>query len=286
MPSKLQKLAIEEVSGVEHPANELPGWLVMKTAGKELTPEDIEKEVDRAEADFAILYASLETCDDYLEDAPEEVRSAADTLRAYIEDLFGEGDSEQVEPEVDTEPGGEPLELSAKKSKGGLLARLRGRRDGSTVDNVSKENENTPAEDDEVRSPGEIESDEETKSPEAPDLPEERKDEPEETPAVEETKDEEPDEEAPEAEEQSVEKSVGDAVTKALGESPVLKEIGEGQTTLAKALDAALDRIGKLEARQIGVDPGSVEKSKEDGGQSALSAGLGAVARGGSITLT
>lgn len=96
MATELQKLQVDELSGVEHPANEAPGWLVMKSADER---EALLKEVDRMESDFAILYASLKAVEGYLGDAPEEVTAAEKALVGYVESLFSDGDGEDTEPD-------------------------------------------------------------------------------------------------------------------------------------------------------------------------------------------
>ena len=167
MATRLSKLEIDEVSGVANPANQLPAFLVVKGHGKPLSEMDdaelaeVEKEVDRMESDFAILYSSLKACEQYLAgDTPEEVTSAVATLVSYIEGLFNETPDEETEPveaptDVEASEDGKPL---------GFLAKLLGsRREEETAEvatkseepeaEVTKTEEPAPAEEPEAAEP-------------------------------------------------------------------------------------------------------------------------------------
>jgi hypothetical protein len=141
MATRLTKLDIDETSGVANPANELPGFLVMKSA------EDAEallKEADRMESDFAILYSALKACEPYLGEAPEEVVAAKETLTAYVEGLFGDEETDEAEPATAEAP---PTEVYASADgRKGLLARILHRGEPKP-EPTTKENEVTePAE--------------------------------------------------------------------------------------------------------------------------------------------
>lgn len=83
MSTQLGELKIDEVSGVDAPANQLEGWLVMKSKDELVT---ILKEVDRVQKDSALLWAALEATD--LEGAPDEVTAARETIVKHLESLI------------------------------------------------------------------------------------------------------------------------------------------------------------------------------------------------------
>jgi hypothetical protein len=81
MATRLDKLSIEEISGVDAPANDLRGWIVQKA-------KDDPDFIDRFETGHATLYAALAGVSGDLEYAPGEVRKAAETMGAYVEALM------------------------------------------------------------------------------------------------------------------------------------------------------------------------------------------------------
>lgn len=80
MATQLTKLQMEEISGVDSPANEQPGWLVMKSADTQ--------GADNIEAGAAALYSTLAAADQFLTAAPDEIAKAKDTLATYCETLL------------------------------------------------------------------------------------------------------------------------------------------------------------------------------------------------------
>lgn len=110
MATRLTQFDIEEVSGVANPANELPGFIVMKSTDAEA----LLKDVDTLEQDYAILFAALETVKPSMGDAPPEIQAAVDTLMTYIEGLFDEsGDEEGAPAPNEGVPPSQPVALSA-----------------------------------------------------------------------------------------------------------------------------------------------------------------------------
>ena len=71
--NELKQLLIEEVSGVDAPANELPGWILMKSA------------VEDSEMAELALKMLLEDSDMLLIDASQEVQEGARKLREHLE---------------------------------------------------------------------------------------------------------------------------------------------------------------------------------------------------------
>lgn len=276
MATRLTKLDINEISGVENPANELPGWLVTKAkkGDGELDVDTLIKEVDRAESDFAILYSALKSCETYLADAPPEVQAAKDTLVSYIEELFGGDGSGADQGDVAPDQGGDIVAQSKDKDKTKTLF-------GKLFRKGDAEEEKGDAE---------VEKNEDVKADEA-EAEVEKADEPEAEAEVEKA-DETAKVDEPEVE---VEKSEVDAeellksVKAAVGEAlePLTEDVG----VVKDALGSALDRIGRLEAGRQGLDPDEVasthvDKSEDGAGKRALRAGISAAARGGRVTLS
>lgn len=260
MATRLSELEVEEISGVENPANELPGFLVTKARKDNLTAEELLKEVDRMEQDVAILYSSLSACEPYLADAGEDVKAAAATLTAWVENLFKD---EEPTPSDDDDEGSapEPIGLSRDKNSGGLLERLGLRRSKTTK---------TAAEE--------------------PDVSETTKvDEPEVTePEVTEPESEEPVEKSTALSLEDVTKAVQDALAPVVTQ---LGELGETTETLKSATGAVIDRLSAVEAGRQGLDPEEIAeittKSKTElpRGEAALRAGFGRLARGETLRL-
>lgn len=110
--TRLTKLRWDEISGVDDPANETPGWAVMKAKDIAEDVADVEKAVTGA---YDNLYA--DGFDAYIYGAPEDVRKARELLLEHME-----RDIEIVEE--DAVPETEPV------AKRGPLARLRDRLNG------------------------------------------------------------------------------------------------------------------------------------------------------------
>lgn len=82
--TELQDLGIDEVSGVDAPANQMPGWMVMKSE---------EGAAAEAEAQLATLYGAIGGAG-ALADAPEDVRKAAELLAGHCEKQLTSEDDE------------------------------------------------------------------------------------------------------------------------------------------------------------------------------------------------
>lgn len=98
MPDQLADLIIEEVSGVDHPATLVEGWLVMKRAGDTDVADDasddlvagleaIIADAKAFEKDAASLMTAMEASKTQLADAPDDVKAAANTLYAYLKSM-------------------------------------------------------------------------------------------------------------------------------------------------------------------------------------------------------
>lgn len=255
MATRLKNLEIDEVSGVASPANELPSFMVIKS--EEGTPTLTQKDVDRMESDYAILYSALKACEQYMagDGTPPEVVAAKDTLIAHIEGMFSD-----ATPEENAAPPAEapaPVAASADKEPQGLLQRLFNR---SSLGSGESE---TPTET--------------TKEKDVPETPE--------TPATA--------EETP-AEKSTAPDIAAELVTalKAVGEQ--LQALTEGQETMREVQSVTLDRLGAVEAQRQGIDvddlvaaPATKSTGEEPKGQAALRSALSAIAKspGRSVTL-
>lgn len=91
--TRLEGLHLEEVSGVDEPANEIPGWLVVKSAHN---LEEIHAEIAEVHEDLGI---ALEDAALYLGDAPENVLAAHGTLKKWVGRLLG-GSEEPAEADT------------------------------------------------------------------------------------------------------------------------------------------------------------------------------------------
>jgi hypothetical protein len=253
MATKLAELELDEMSGVESPANEIHGFAVMKAKAQELEPgeaNELLKEVDRMEADFAVLYSALNSTEQYLGDAPEEVAAAAATLKQYVEGMFNEEEKPDEPPAADGVPT-MPVMASREKDGRTLLQRL------------FKTKPNTPAEE---ASPVE----KETETP--------KKDEP--TPA-----------EAEGLTKEQGDQILGalTEVGKALENiDERMKTLETNDETTRDALGKSLDRLGRVEAQRQGAmvndnvpTPEPVDKSADsaDRGRAALRSTIASIAR-------
>lgn len=77
MSVQLSKLQVDEVSGVDEPANELPGWLVTKS-------KEVGEVIEKVEDAHNGFLTSLDNVGQYLTDAPDDVQAAATTLKAHV----------------------------------------------------------------------------------------------------------------------------------------------------------------------------------------------------------
>lgn len=108
MAGKLENLEILEVSGVDFPANEFNGWIVLKSKEGE-TRVDVEQIIEAAQALDAQASSVLkahEDASDLFSKAPEDVQKAAE---AVVKFLKGESD--------------EPVATEATKANTGFLSR-------------------------------------------------------------------------------------------------------------------------------------------------------------------
>lgn len=271
MATRLQKLEIDEVSGVQNPANELPGFLVAKSTdlGRALTADEISKEVDRMESDYAILYSALQACQQYMTDAPPEVTAAVDTLTQYIEGLFS--DTPPEDPNADPNAQ-QPVQQSAGGQS--LFQRLMGAV-GVTPTTTASTSATTK-------------SAETTK--ETPTVSETASTEAAASTAAEST------ETTKSAEPTVVNKELTDALTliaTGLGDlTKTVKDMQDTQAAQSEALSSTLDRLSAVEANRAGVDITDTvitepTQKSTDRGEDALRSALVGIARrpGTSVTL-
>lgn len=273
MATELQKLQVNELSGVEHPANEAPGWLVMKSADER---EALLKEVDRMESDFAILYASLKAVEGYLGDAPEEVTAAEKALVGYVESLFSDGDGTDPEPDPTDTNDSAPEDTTVKTAdttRRSLTELIFGNveKDADVdIDTDVEKDADTGVFDQEA----DVEKDADTETDEV-----------------------EKDAEAEAEAEAEVEKDADEApADDDNGLVEVLSRLAQGQEDLAKnlggdigalrdALVSTIERVERLEVRKTGLDP-DVDTAIEKSGISPLTAAVHGALNGQRINLS
>jgi hypothetical protein len=139
--SKLEDLRVNEVSGVDDPANLRPGFLVRKDAGQaavqdpklEQLIDAILKDADEFEKSAASLASALEDNLDVLEDAPPAVRRSAEGLRGWLkqgggaepgeapadadEDAVEDGKKKAASTATDADKAGKPWEKDDDEEK-------------------------------------------------------------------------------------------------------------------------------------------------------------------------
>lgn len=129
MATRLTKLRVKELSGVDDPAHKLPGWIVAKSAGWKVEVEALEKAI-------VSTYDGLrgEEADVYFIDAPDEVVKARELI---VEHIAKDVEEDEAEEEED-------VEEDAKKS---VIKRVREILTGS--EEVQKADEEDETEEDE-----------------------------------------------------------------------------------------------------------------------------------------
>jgi hypothetical protein len=95
MATRLTKLRLNEISGVDDPANEQPGWIVAKSREFKTEIEDLERSVVALHE----LLASRDL-DVYLDDAPAEVTKAREELIGHIAKDLEDDEEQEVSGKV------------------------------------------------------------------------------------------------------------------------------------------------------------------------------------------
>jgi hypothetical protein len=269
MATELQKLQVDELSGVEHPANEAPGWLVMKSADER---EALLKEVDRMESDFAILYASLKAVEGYLGDAPEEVTAAEKALVGYVESLFSDGDGEDTEPDPEDTNDSASEDTTVKTAdttRRSLTELIFGnvKKDADVdIDTDVEKDADTGVFDQEaeVEKDAEVETDDVEKDADVEAEAEVEKDA---------TADEDQD-------------GLVEVLSRlAQGQEDLAKNLGGDIGALRDALVSTIERVERLEVRKTGLDP-DVDATIEKSGISPLTAAVHGALNGQRINLS
>lgn len=124
----LSKVRLSGTAGVSSPAHEHEGWLIMKSAFSDLKEEvSMEKELEtqlttlletaeRYSEQHTVLTKALAGAEEYLDEAPENVKAAAVTLYNYLHVI-----------ETAEEPANDTVAKSeepAEEKKPGLMARI------------------------------------------------------------------------------------------------------------------------------------------------------------------
>jgi hypothetical protein len=99
--TKLANLRIEEISGVDDPANLLPGYVIMKR--KERTGLDgdaLKNDLTAVAKNYAMLYSVLVAGLDYFEDAPDTTKAAVNQTLEFLENVLQGNDPETGEKDA------------------------------------------------------------------------------------------------------------------------------------------------------------------------------------------
>jgi len=156
MPSRLSELLKhprkmltniewDETSGVDHPANEEEGWMVMKNVGASV--EDVLEEVLKAEAvrveKQELLLASLTGGD--FSDAPDDVKGAVTKLQTWLKaegyEIVEPKVEKVVESEVEEKVEKETTFIPAKKLMSVIASAIRAAFRHKAVDKAATEKE-------------------------------------------------------------------------------------------------------------------------------------------------
>jgi len=127
--TRLERLFVKEVSGVDDPANENPGWTVMKSRTAEELVAEVDAELQLAKA-YGDVLQSLAAATEYLDGAPDEVLSAVETIVKYIRSANEGGSGGEAAAAGETEKVAEPeaeAEAPADSDEGAtkMLDRIR-----------------------------------------------------------------------------------------------------------------------------------------------------------------
>lgn len=115
---RMTDLTLDEISGVDHPATLTEGWLVIKSADgteQRVSYDEILAEAERLAKAHNRLLDAIDGAE-YLEEAPEEVKSALDVLKSHLETEY-ERESTDKTDEVGRL-------LAAREDIDALLARM------------------------------------------------------------------------------------------------------------------------------------------------------------------
>lgn len=98
--AKLENLDIYEVSGVDYPANLMPGWMVMKSKGGGVEVEQIIEKAEAMDRQATELLKALEAAQgDLLDGAPEDISKSVETLLNFLAGL------QETEKDAEREEG-------------------------------------------------------------------------------------------------------------------------------------------------------------------------------------
>jgi hypothetical protein len=265
MATRISKLKWDEISGVDHPANETPGWILQKAAD----------EVEDFETAIVELHKSLgsDSVELFFKDADESVRKAVKKLVKHLDENLEEVDDDDDEDEEDV-----------KKEKRGI-AKLR------DIFGLEKADDTTSSDDDDDTSDDET-SDDEDDEDDTPD-DEEKKDTDDDDTSDEDDETDEDEEKKPSDddeldEDEDVEKS---ALTKsAVGE--IISALEKELEPIREAVGALADRTESLEKHATGRtsilgQDGSEDEDDDDDERAGLHKAItSAIRTGDKVTLT
>ena len=114
---KMVNLAIEETSGVDHPAHLHEGWLVMKSASESEVQRVLDKSLTKEDSDME--NKTTEATEDKVEKTVEEELAAAQARIAELEAKLAEKEYKKPDEEVEMAMNGDkkPEDEEAQKEK-------------------------------------------------------------------------------------------------------------------------------------------------------------------------
>lgn len=276
MPTRMSELKIKELSGVDGPANELPGWIVAKSA-------EWKDEVREFEKQICGTYDGLtsEAADLYFGKAPEDVEKARHTLAEYMAK-----DMEVNVPETeDGETDGE-TEVKPEPTRKSIAKRIQ---EVFTGPEIEKSDSDPDPDPDPEPSVEKSEADDETEAKVKKDA--ETEDAEKDADAEAENEDKAPETPAPVI---PTVDEIAEAVTKSLGEviadqvsDQLVDQIADQVEPMREAMSNALDRIESVESYLSGSNALDGQEIPTDGEDepSGISKAIGVAMRNGRVEL-
>lgn len=266
MATKLAKLRIKEISGVDEPANDMPDWIVMKA-------KEVLGEIEQIEKDASSLRGLLDS-HEIFDGAPDKVVSANETLSGYLDEVLEEDDGEKAEKAE--KASGSTVKARLQELLG--IKKAADSEDASDEEEEEDEEEQEEQEDSPDVAKADAGSDEDEENEKSREEEEEDADDP--AAATKKAADKsEADEEEDEEEEEEEEEDNPDAVDK-----QVLKSILDGNEIIREAVLNLTDRIEILEQSErasLRGQEASITKKAP-----TLADGMKAAIRGNKVKLT
>lgn len=256
MATRISKLKWDEISGVDHPANETPGWILQKAAGEVADFETAIVELHKAlGSDAAELF---------FKDADDKVRKAVSRVFKHLDESLEEVDDEDGDDE-------EKVEKRGLSKLAEILGATLTKSEDETSDDDDDSDESDDDDDDSDDESGDDADDEDESGDETSDEDDEDK-----------GGDEDGEDDEPVSKSSKLQKSDVDAIVSAFKEE--LDPIREAVGALADRTDG-LEKHAAGRTSLLGQD-GSEDSDEDDEKAGLHKAFTGAIRSGEKITLT